>query len=58
MLSPSSTWQELCEPDCYKAVGESWEDVNWDNIGRHTCVNQELGTFCHLLYPGMVIAGS
>jgi hypothetical protein len=35
-------------------VGESWEDVNWDGIRHRTCVNQELGTFCRLLYLGMV----
>jgi hypothetical protein len=41
-----------------RPVGESWEDVNWDDEGHRTCVNHELGTFYHLLYPGMVtIAG-
>jgi hypothetical protein len=57
MLSPSSTCQELREPDCYKTVGESWEDVNQDSVGHRTCVNQERGTFCRLVYPGMVTAG-
>jgi hypothetical protein len=39
-------------------MGESWEDVNCDGVGHQTCVNQELGTFYHLLYPGMVtVAG-
>jgi hypothetical protein len=39
-------------------VGErQWEDVNWDGEGHHTCINTELGTFCQLLYPGMVIVG-
>jgi hypothetical protein len=37
-----------------RPVGESWEDVNWDGTGHRTCVNQELGTFVRLLYPGMV----
>jgi hypothetical protein len=37
-------------------VGESWEDINWDGIGHRTCVNQELGMFCHLLYASMVTA--
>jgi hypothetical protein len=35
-------------------VGESWDDVNWDGEGHQTCINQELGTFCHILYPCMV----
>jgi hypothetical protein len=35
-------------------VGEGWEDVNWDGVGHGTCINRELGTFVHLLYPGMV----
>jgi hypothetical protein len=38
-----------------RLVGQSWEDVNWDDEGHRTCVNQELGTFCHLLYTGVVI---
>jgi hypothetical protein len=39
-------------------VSESWEDVNWDNVGHRICVNQELGTLCHLLYLGIVtVAG-
>jgi hypothetical protein len=38
-----------------RPVGESWEDVNWDGEGHRTYVNLELGTLCHLLYPGMVI---
>jgi hypothetical protein len=37
-----------------RTVGESRDDVNWDDIGHRTCINQELGTFCRLLYPGMV----
>jgi hypothetical protein len=40
-----------------RLVGESWEDVNWDGVGHHTSVIQELGTFSCLLYPGVVIAG-
>jgi hypothetical protein len=41
-----------------RLVGESWEDINWDGIGQHTYVNQELSTFCRLLYPGMdTVAG-
>jgi hypothetical protein len=40
-----------------RLLGESWEDVNWDSEGYRT-VNQELGMFCCLLYPGMVtVAG-
>jgi hypothetical protein len=40
-------------------VGEhQWEDVNWDSEGHRTCINMELGTFCRLLYPGMVILGT
>jgi hypothetical protein len=35
-----------------RPMGESWDD-----IGHQTCVNQELGMFCHLLCPGMVIIG-
>jgi hypothetical protein len=39
-------------------MGESRDDVNWDGIGHRTCINQELGMFCRLLYPGMVtVAG-
>jgi hypothetical protein len=34
---------------------ESWEDVNGDRVGHRTCINQEPGTFCCLLYLGMVI---
>jgi hypothetical protein len=41
-----------------RPVGESWEDINWDSVGHWTCVNQELGTFCCLLYPGMVTVAS
>jgi hypothetical protein len=37
-------------------MGESWEDVNSDGIVHRTCINQELGMFCHLLYPGVVTA--
>jgi hypothetical protein len=41
-----------------RPVGESWEDINWDSVGHLTCINQELGTLCHLLYLGMVtVAG-
>jgi hypothetical protein len=36
-------------------VGDrSWEDVNWNGEGHRTCINMDLGTFCRLLYPGMV----
>jgi hypothetical protein len=38
-----------------RMVGESWEDVNWDDIGHRTYANQKLGLFCRLLYLGMVI---
>jgi hypothetical protein len=39
-------------------IGErQWEDVNWDGKGHRTCINMELGTFCWLLYPGMVTMG-
>jgi hypothetical protein len=34
-----------------------WEDANWDGEGHRTCTNTELGTFCRLLYPGMVTVG-
>jgi hypothetical protein len=34
-----------------------WEDVNWIGQVHRTCVNTELGTFCWLLYPGMVTVG-
>jgi hypothetical protein len=41
-----------------RPMSESWEDVNWDGEEHQTCVNYELGTFCRLLYPGMVaVAG-
>jgi hypothetical protein len=40
-----------------RLVGESWEDVNWDSVRHQTYVNQELGMFYRLLYPGMVITG-
>jgi hypothetical protein len=41
-----------------RLVGGSWEDFSWEGEGHQTCVNEELGTFCHLLYPGIVtIAG-
>jgi hypothetical protein len=40
-------------------VGDySWEDVNGDGEGHRTYINAELGTFCRLLYPGMVTVGS
>jgi hypothetical protein len=36
-------------------VGErQWEDINWNGQGHRSCVNMELGTFCQLLYLGMV----
>jgi hypothetical protein len=39
-------------------VGESQlEDINWNSQGHRNCVNMELGTFCQLLYPGMVPVG-
>jgi hypothetical protein len=38
-------------------VDESWEDVNWDGVGHRTYINQEMGTFCRLLYLGMVTPG-
>jgi hypothetical protein len=39
-------------------VGErQWEDVNWNGDGHHTCINMELGTYCQLLYLGMVTVG-
>jgi hypothetical protein len=39
-------------------VGERQrEDINWDGEGHHTYINAELGTFCRLLYPGMVSVG-
>jgi hypothetical protein len=31
-----------------------WEDINWDDEARTTCINMKLGTFCRLLYPDMV----
>jgi hypothetical protein len=37
-----------------RPVGESWEDIDWDGDEHRTCANQELGMFCHLLYPRMV----
>jgi hypothetical protein len=41
-----------------RPVGESWEDVNWDDEGHQTYVNHELGMFYHLLYLSMVtVAG-
>jgi hypothetical protein len=39
-----------------RPVGESSEDINWDGVGHRTYINQELGTFYHLLYLGMVTA--
>jgi hypothetical protein len=33
------------------------EDVNWDGVRHRTYVDQELGTFCRLLYPGVVTVG-
>jgi hypothetical protein len=38
-------------------MGECSEDVNWGGVGHRTYVNQELGMFRRLLYPGMVTAG-
>jgi hypothetical protein len=38
-----------------RPVGESRGDVNWDGDEHRTCVNQELGTVCRLLYPDIVI---
>jgi hypothetical protein len=41
-----------------RLVGErQWESVNWNSEGHRTCINMELGTFCQLLYPGMVTMG-
>jgi hypothetical protein len=38
------------------SIGEhQWEDIKWDGEGHHTCINMELGTYCRLLYPDMVI---
>jgi hypothetical protein len=37
-----------------RPMGKSWKDVNWDRAGHRTCVNQELGMFCRLLYPCVV----
>jgi hypothetical protein len=37
-----------------RPMGESREDINWDDIGHWTCINQELGMFYRLLDPGMV----
>jgi hypothetical protein len=34
-----------------------WEDANWDCQGHRTCINMEVGTFCRLLYLGMVTVG-
>jgi hypothetical protein len=34
-----------------------WGDINWNDEGHHTYINTELGTFCWLLYPGMVTVG-
>jgi hypothetical protein len=39
-------------------VGEhQWEDINWNDEGHRRCINIELGTYCRLLYPGMVTVG-
>jgi hypothetical protein len=34
-----------------------WEDINWNGEGHHSCIIMELGTYCLLLYPGMVTVG-
>jgi hypothetical protein len=39
----------------YPASKCQWEDINWNGQGQHSCVNTELGTFCQLLYPVMVL---
>ncbi|WVZ64477.1 hypothetical protein U9M48_013985 [Paspalum notatum var. saurae] len=31
-----------------------WEDVTWDDIGRHSKVNSMLGALCRYYYPSMV----
>jgi outer membrane protein assembly factor BamA len=31
-----------------------WEDVNWNGEGHRSYINMELGTYCQLMYPGMV----
>jgi hypothetical protein len=39
-------------------VGEhQWEVINWNGEGQHSCINTELGTYCLLLYLGMVTVG-
>jgi hypothetical protein len=58
MLSHTPPAKSVEDRIVIRSVGESWEDINWDGEGHRTCVNHELGTFCHLLYLGMVtIAG-
>jgi hypothetical protein len=55
LAPPAQSWEDRT---VIYSVGEhQWEDVNWNNEGHHTCINTELGTFCRLLYPGMVTVG-
>jgi hypothetical protein len=43
-----------CHTVIHPVGNHSWEDINWDGEGHRTCINTELGTFCRLLFPGMV----
>jgi hypothetical protein len=41
-----------------RPVGDRlWEDINWNGEEHRTSIDTELGTFCRLLYPVMVIVG-
>jgi hypothetical protein len=41
-----------------RPMGDCWEDVNWEGEGHRTCVIQELGTLCRLLYLGIFTIAS
>jgi hypothetical protein len=42
----------------FHPVGKrQWEDINWNGKKHRNCINTELGTYCQLLYPGMVTMG-
>jgi hypothetical protein len=52
---PASGWEERI---VIHPVGErQWEDINWNGLVHHMCVNTKLGSFCRLLYPSMVHIG-
>jgi hypothetical protein len=52
LAPPARSWEDRT---VIHPIGErQWEDINWNGQGHRSCVNMELGTFCQLLYLGVV----